>query len=29
MRTEDGGTLTPEYRAYLQQKLDAIQAGNY
>ena len=29
MRTEDGGTLTPEHRAYLQQKLDAIQAGNY
>ena len=29
LQKEDGGTLTPEHRASLQQKLDAIQAGNY
>ena len=29
MRSEDGGTLTPEHHALLQAKLDAIQAGNY
>lgn len=27
MRADDGGTLTPEHRAYLQAQLDAIQAG--
>jgi hypothetical protein len=27
LRDEDGGTLTPEHHAYLQAKLDAIQAG--
>jgi len=26
LREEDGGTLTEEHRAYLQQKLDAIRA---
>jgi hypothetical protein len=25
----DGGTLTSEHRAYLQQKLDSIQTGDY
>lgn len=29
IQAEDGGTLTPEHRAYLQSKLDAIQAGDY
>jgi hypothetical protein len=29
MRTDDGGSLSPEHRAQLQAKLDAIQAGNY
>ncbi|MDE2501154.1 MAG: hypothetical protein KGL56_13285 [Alphaproteobacteria bacterium] len=26
LQAEDGGTLTPQHRAYLQAKLDAIQA---
>ena len=29
LQAKDGGTLTPEHRAYLQGKLDAIQAGDY
>jgi len=29
LQAGDGGTLTPEHRAYLQSKLDAIQAGDY
>lgn len=29
LQQDDGGTLTPEHRVYLQQKLDVIQAGDY
>lgn len=29
LRTADGGTLTSEHQAYLQKKLDAINAGNF
>jgi hypothetical protein len=29
LQAGDGGALTPEHRAYLQKKLDAIQAGDY
>ena len=29
LQAADGGTLTPEHRAYLQAKWDAIRAGNY
>ncbi|HUO91962.1 MAG TPA: hypothetical protein VMU22_03530 [Rhizomicrobium sp.] len=29
LRDADGGKLTPEHEAYLQAKLDAINAGNY
>jgi hypothetical protein len=29
LKTDDGGNLTPEHRAYLQQKLNAIQAGKF
>jgi len=28
LQEDDGGTLTPEHRAYLQQELDSIQADN-
>jgi hypothetical protein len=29
LREADGGTLTPEHHAYLQAKLDAINAGDF
>jgi hypothetical protein len=29
LRAADGGKLTPEHLAYLQQKLNDIRAGNY
>ena len=29
MQAADGGKLTPVHRAYIQGKLDAINAGNY
>jgi len=29
LRDADGGKLTPEHEAYLQTRLDAINAGNY
>ena len=29
LQAGDGGALTPEHRAYLQEKLNSIQGGNY
>jgi hypothetical protein len=29
LQAADGGKLTPEHRAYLQAKWDAIRVGNY